>query len=902
MNFGTIQRGMASARVAAALAAALTTAATASAYTVYDAGKALRQNCESGAYANPYTDENGGVWSYFAASSLSPLSVAALEFHAAKDDGKLDGWHVADQSYPKIMVNVSGQPMESGYLGSAGNLVEADELIMHPGDNQSEYGNSACAVLRFTVPQDGWYSAFASFHDISYQENPNHYSGVGVSVTLGSEADGDTTLASSLVTLENYSVGWGEANRTQRFDYQMSARYLTQGMRIQFIVDPHIVAGWAHACDGTGVKALVVREDEGRFYDSGVAYMDNIAGSYENPYGTAQHGTWHALLLQLSSSAATTDFQSWIPQNLENFFMHEFTEQFSVGDGRVGFKTANGANEPFVTVNTTDGKVGNLSPRELCVHPPSHADSRCTVVRFRPPEAGRYSASVVARYLENGDYSVGDHDGVEVFLVAADQIVTNSVVSCDHVKSTMHLTFDNLLLAAAEPVDIIVSPRSAYWNDSTAVSAIFRREDGAVYDANKSFYAHHEAGNTTVPFNDVLGGGAQWSVGSMTGSWLPDSFATLSGFVPRNNSNPAGLSWWEHSPDNSGSQYPRIAMTTNAVASCDNTFYLKPYPRLAIAANEIFAHPAAPAPSASCVAVRAIVPSNGVYRVRGHSRDLDNTQPGNNGIRLTLAFGGYIPATRLVQMDSPVPAGVSCEGSLEGDRLWMKAGETFDAVVDHEGNYYCDATGLGLCYEREGDGTASVVNVDFTGTGSGALSANTARGREGYGDCLSWNALRPGEAADATVADCYEADGTTRRNMAVSLARTSGTAIATGSAANGTTLLDSFVTSSGAEDAYTFTITKLKANEPYTLYLYSANGSSSGNATFTVGGVTKSVDGLWLLGAKPMLTRFDVVSDANGEISGTFAAADGNGGAFNGLTLVGDLPDYKAPQFVIIIR
>ena len=29
----------------------------ASARTVYDAGKALRQNCESGSYANPYTDK-----------------------------------------------------------------------------------------------------------------------------------------------------------------------------------------------------------------------------------------------------------------------------------------------------------------------------------------------------------------------------------------------------------------------------------------------------------------------------------------------------------------------------------------------------------------------------------------------------------------------------------------------------------------------------------------------------------------------------------------------------------------------------------------------------------------------------------------------------------------------------
>ena len=41
--------------------AAAMVASVASARTVYDAGKALRQNCESGSYANPYTDANGGT-------------------------------------------------------------------------------------------------------------------------------------------------------------------------------------------------------------------------------------------------------------------------------------------------------------------------------------------------------------------------------------------------------------------------------------------------------------------------------------------------------------------------------------------------------------------------------------------------------------------------------------------------------------------------------------------------------------------------------------------------------------------------------------------------------------------------------------------------------------------------
>ena len=879
------------------LAVALAVPTATSARTVYDAGKALRQNCEGGSYANPYTDANGGDWSYFAASSFaSSFSGVALETHAAKEDGKLDGWHIADQGYPKIMVNVSGEAMESSYLGSPGYPIEADELIMHPGDGSTSLDSgNAYAVLRFTVPQDGWYSAFASFHDINLQETPNQYSGVDVHVTLGSGSEGDTELANSLVTLENYPQAWGEANRTQRFDYQMPVRYLTQGMRIQFVVGPNNVAGWAHACDGTGVKALVVREDEGRFYDSGAAFIANVMGGYANPYGTAQHGTWHALRLDLGATAAATDFQSWIPRNLENSLTHAFTEHLSPGDGREGFHTENGASEPYVLVNTLDSKVGKLSPRELVVHPPAHTESQCTVVRFRPPEAGRYSASIVARHLENDA-----DDGVEVFLVVANQIVTNSIISGDHVKSTMHLTFDNLLLAAGEPVDLVVSPRTAYWSDATAVSAIFRRESD-VYDANKSFYAKLAAGNTSASFNDVLGGGAQWSVGAMEGSWLPNSFVALAGFVSRLNPNSSGLSWWEHSPDNTGSQYPRIAMTTNAVASWDDTFYITPYPRLAIAANEIYVHPNQPGQNNSCPAVRAVIPSNGVYRVRGRARDLDNTQANTDGVRFTLAIAGYIPATSLVRMNAPVPAGVPYEASLESDRLWLKSGETIDAVVDPDGQYYCDSTGLGVCYEREGDGTESVVNVDFTGTGSGPFSANAARGREGFGDCLSWNALRPGDAASATAENCYEADGTTRRNMAVSLTRNSGEAIWTSANATGSTLLDAYVSSYGAGDAYSFTISKLKANEPYTLYLYSANGTSSGNAAFTVGGVTKGVEGLWLQGTK-MVTRFDVVSDANGEITGTFAAANDNGGYFNGLTLVGNIPAYKSPAFTIVVR
>ena len=51
-----------------------------------------------------------------------------------------------------------------------------------------------------------------------------------------------------------------------------------------------------------------------------------------------------------------------------------------------------------------------------------------------------------------------------------------------------------------------------------------------------------------------------------------------------------------------------------------------------------------------------------------------------------------------------------------------------------------------------------------------------------------------------------------------------------------------------------------------------------------------------------MLTRFEVKSDANGVITGTFAAADGNGGALNGFTVVGDFPANKPRGTMLVIR
>ena len=129
---------------------------TASAHTVYDAGKALRQNCESGSYANPYTDTNGGVWSYHTASGVAPFTdLSDFPAHSEMESDTMDGWICqsdGNPAHPLLLVNSTGDSVSS--YCSSGNQLEADEMMFHP----SAY---AYAVLCFTVPEDGWYSAFS---------------------------------------------------------------------------------------------------------------------------------------------------------------------------------------------------------------------------------------------------------------------------------------------------------------------------------------------------------------------------------------------------------------------------------------------------------------------------------------------------------------------------------------------------------------------------------------------------------------------------------------------------------------------------------------------------------------------------------------------------------------------
>ena len=876
------------ARCAAICLIVVQVAATASARTVYDAGKALRQNFQNNATpANPYTDENGGQWCYSSAAGVAPYTNLGnfKASYSTTDNGQLQGW--GGTSSPHLKVNITGHSLTSSdFMVGDCEPIEADEMVFHPGQT-----DNTCMVLRFAAPEAGWYSAFASFHDTSKEGSTTASSGASVYVGVGA----NTVLASGVVSIE------GVAGSTRRFDFQMPVRYLAKNEELRFSVNNNKGAsGTPHANDATGVKIFVVKEDEGAFYDSGIAMTNNVAASpYANPYGTIADGTWYFL-------TATAPAAQTAPDNISLTATSRITAE-ATSTSLKGVANAANGQSPFVLVNTSSSVQSTaVAPGELKVHPRA-GDSTLktwTVVRFRPPQSGYYSASIVARDVDRADLTqYPSADGVDVYLYVSDTLVTNAYVSLETaIACSAHFTFDDRFLVAGEPVDIVVSPHGEVHNDATGVSAIFRREPGDVYDAGKSFYVDRASGSLTDSFTDLLGG-ATWQLGAKTNAWCGAQFyeELITGQV----AGGAKTKWWMQGRFTSYSEYPFFVMATNGTAIADSTF-ASSSDLLAAAPQEFVAVVNEPGYQSSSPTLKATVPSDGVYRARSYARDLNNG--GGDGVQVSVVANGHIAAASPVMRDT---GGTIYETALGADRLWLKGGDRIEYVVDPLASRTSDPTGLSACYEIcDASPSARVINIDFGVPSSvaGRFSNHTGAGREGWSDWNKWNALRISNstpASSVSVDNCREADGETKRNVTLTLARTSGNVTkgyTSGDMPTGSALHNNWAKSDSASDTYTFTLSKLKKDEHYTLYLYSAKGGASGNASFTVGGVAKTPDETWNLKDTKVVARFDVASDSNGEISGTFAAADSDGGAFNGLTLVGEFPEYDPPGMIIILR
>ncbi len=867
----TMHQASTFAALGCALTVALAMPGAGHARTVYDAGAALHANCTaaSGAYANPYTDANGGVWSYFI-TALSPVANTVTlntGSYSWSNGGTipLKGF-ASDNTKQATSIRVNTSAVAATL--SSGEVLQPTELVLFPGNSDSQR-----ACVRFTAPSDGWYSAFVSAHDL-VKESGNASANSGVEVRILAQGN---LLVNQIISLEEYASG----TSTHRFDFQMPVRHLVAGDN----VDVFVSRNGANASDNTGVTFTITREDEGAFYDSGIAMTNNLATRYENPYGSIADGTWYYLV-------ATTTGSAVAPGNVSSAATSRYSTKATrtKSSNQRGFADDAAGAAPYILVNESNKVYSAIAPCELHIHP-SGTYTKWPVIRFRPPESGYYSASVVVRDTSKGDAQY-NANGVNAYLYVADTLVTNAYVSLEEFSSTAHLTFDSRLMVAGEPIDIVVSASGNNSSDATAISAIIRRENGDVYDANKSFYDYHAAGNHNHPFPDALGGGATWDLGAKTNAAVATQFYSMAnyGLLAGNTTG-----WWLHAPSAAFGSRPYLAMATNGIAGGDS-YIGAAAGLLAVATQEFLANPNTPGYQSSSPTLRASVPSDGIYRARGNVRDLNNNT-GYDGVRFGIsAAGAFVPASAIVFRETGSTE--LWEGVLDSDRLWLKAGEKIDFVIDPNQGKDGDLTGLSACYVREGDApTAHVVNIDIGGGGTGRLSTYEGRGREGWSDWTVWNALRPGAAASASVENCREADGTTPRNVTLALTRSSG-AISTASGSTGCAMLDTGAASVGAGDAYAFTLSKLVPGASYTLYLY-----GTGNASFTIGGETKALEGQWFrTDYAPCFAQFAATADANGTVSGTFAASSATGAVFSGLTVVGDFPDYIPEAFILVVR
>ena len=871
------------ARCAAVCLIAVLVSASAAARTVYDAGKAFN---EAGHNKNAF-----GVWSLLHASGEGMTNTKAFDSTTGAS-GSFAG--IGGGSSPWIRVNTGSSSTQSG------EEVLPNELLLHPADPKGGAESYPSDVVRFTAPEAGWYSANIFAHDTAKEANNASTTNSGVQVSVRAQGK---VLVRQIVSLEDYAAN----NPTHRFDFQMPVRYLAAGDKIEVVVGNKYNAWSAHGSDMTGLRFTVTKEDEGAFYDSGIAMTNNIATTYVNPYGNIKDGTWYYLL---ASVPAGTDFTNWAPANFNNALTSRISKQATRSDAssQRGFAGAASGTSPYVLVNETaacstastsaSSQSSQIAPCELHVHPNASDVNAWPVIRFRPPASGYYSASIVARDVIRGKPTdKPTPDGVHVYLLVSGAVVTNVYISAETFSSTAHLTFEPRLLVANEPVDVAVFANASASSDATAVSAIFRREPGTLYDADISYYEEHKSGNCSNYFSDNHDADAKWLM-AMKSTWS-EAHSPLATYL-----NPEG-NWWTHATDNQNNgTEPRVTMAANGVAYAGAPYLNSDAPLLSAAPQEILLFPKNPVQDGNyCAALKAEVPSDGIYRVRSYARDLNGSTTNGDGVRVMVSVSGHAPASAIVSRDG---GNYPYEAALSADRLWMKQGDGLFFTVDPIGNSTSDVTAVSACYERVGDATAHVVNIDFgvPSAVAGRFSNHTGAGREGWSDWNKWNALRISNstpAATVSVDNCREADGMTKRNVTLTLTRSTGTA-KKGYTSGGSALHNNWAESDSASDTYTFTLSKLKKNAAYTLYLYSAKGVEAGNASFTVGGVTKTADEPWNLKDTKVVARFDVASDSNGEISGTFAAADANGGAFNGLTLVGEFPEYDPPGMIIILR
>ena len=816
---------------------------------VHDAGRDLFLNARM---LNVYTNRYGGVWSYMKAKTREgdrTLLPAKRNYESTATDssgsrkirlerGLSDGTDNSPGN-PTIAVN-PGKDWDStsGLTASGYPAIEPGQVSMHSGPHNTGAGFQ-CAVIRFEVPRDGSYAVTAK----SWHQN-----------------SGKT--ASSLVIngkAVNTKISSGSSDMGTN-DLSRAAARFAAGDLIEFVLD----GADTYGSNATGVK-FCIEEDAPAIEEVADGLRANVQQAARTNPWSGEFGSWTALSAASKTGSTRTALTTYT--------------RSTQGGGLTGFGENNA--HPSVTLHpegkftweTTDGKPSftwgyALHPDEFLCFPGA---TKPLVLRWKPTKSGSYDIGLTVRDVQCQNKG-NDKSGADILVLQDGVQIASQSVSLEVAPLSATVYLPRVQVFSGQSIEIMVDSKGDNDSDATAVScSVVRRVDPA-YDAAAAMKANMTSASPSAEFSFA---DANWAVGC-----LPNGFASpvLSPYTVQRDvvkGSQAGFG-------NTVGSSPYWCVNTADVDLTD----------MARSVGLMVAHPGANVPTA----MSFTAPEKGVYSVSAWFKDLDTgSAAAGAGVDVRILVRDQYAANDHVVADVKATPPLKPTASLGVDRLYLNEGDRILFGIDPLSAHNNDLTGVRAWISR--DEAAAVfpcVNIDLDGKGEGADPVTFAEpGRIGWGS--GWNGLLVRDGVSSFESTQLERDDGTPTGVQLVLARNEGGIVANAMNAGQTNdLVKDGVVSADSSDSYSFTVKGLLPNTAYEFCLFGTG------AAFSVGGSGPVVASETWMTMSGDCARISAVSDADGVVSGTFAAAGDTEAYWGGLQVAGSgFRKFKAGLAII---
>jgi hypothetical protein len=261
---------------------------------IFDPGAALKADMAQTTPTNPYTDAQGGIWTYAKTTAVTNGTLTLLTKQTVDWGACFKGFSDSD-SLPTLQVNTGTVAIAaSNGLTDGSHPVAPNEIALHP-DNGNQV--SRFAMIRFVVPRTSVYHVLAMFRDMSSggTTNSSGVSTVGVDVHL---VVNGTEWTNAIVAIGTSAPTGSVASFTAKY----CAKPLNAGDIVDFVVGPNGTDNSAYSNDGTAFSAKFFQGENVINLDlNGFQAWDTVPGTNAVYRGAAVAGSdsdyWNSLTI-----------------------------------------------------------------------------------------------------------------------------------------------------------------------------------------------------------------------------------------------------------------------------------------------------------------------------------------------------------------------------------------------------------------------------------------------------------------------------------------------------------------------------------------------------------------------------------------------------------------------------